>query len=159
MDQTIMNFDKILQFLYGDTTFYFYRISDMNITRSIILSLLSFSFLFLMLITFSYYYERKHLKSFWRFLFDRFNRFTILFIFLLTTIFTFINIDTARVLKNDVLISNYYQSLSDNQKEYLTTNLNDKNTHCSKEALDPKENLYVCMDTLKKIIKRTNSLL
>lgn len=154
-----MNFDKILQFLYGDTTFYFYRISDMNITRSIILSLLSFSFLFLMLITFSYYYERKHLKSFWRFLFDRFNRFTILFIFLLTTIFTFINIDTARVLKNDVLISNYYQSLSDNQKEYLTTNLNDKNTHCSKEALDPKENLYVCMDTLKKIIKRTNSLL
>lgn len=154
-----MNFDKILQFLYGDTALYFYRISDMNITRSIILSLLSFSFLFLMLITFSYYYERKHLKSFWRFLFDRFNRFTILFIFLLTTIFTFINIDTARVLKNDILISNYYQSLSDNQKEYLATNLNDKNMHCSKEALDPKENLYVCMDTLKKMIERTNSLL
>lgn len=153
-----MNFDKILQFLYGDTAFYFYRVSDMNITRSIILSLLSFSFLFLMLITFSYYYERKHLKSFWRFLFDRFNRFTILFIFLLTTIFTFINIDTARVLKNDVLISNYYQSLSDNQKEYLTTNLNDKNTHCSKEALDPKENLYVCMGKLKNIIERANAL-
>ena len=153
-----MNFDKILQFLYGDTAFYFYRVSDMNITRSIILSLLSFSFLFLMLITFSYYYERKHLKSFWRFLFDRFNRFTIIFIFLLTTIFTFINIDTARVLKNDVLISNYYQSLSDNQKEYLTTNLNDKNTHCSKEALDPKENLYVCMGKLKNIIERANAL-
>lgn len=154
-----MNFDKILQLLYGDAAFYFYRISDMNVMRSIILSLLSFSFLFLMLITFSYYYERKHLKTFWWFLFDRFNRFTILFIFLLTTIFTFINIDTARVLKNDVLMSDYYQSLSNNQKEYLTTNLNDKNTHCSKEALDPKENLYVCMDTLKKIIKRTNSLL
>ena len=144
--------------MYGDTALYFYRISDMNIMRSIILSLLSFSFLFLMLITFSYYYERKHLKSFWRFLFDRFNYFTILFIFLLTTIFTFINIDAARVLKNDVLISDYYQSLSNNQKEYLVANLNDRNTHCSKEALDPKENLYVCMGTLKKIIERTNSL-
>ena len=153
-----MNFDKILQLLYGDTALYFYRISDMNITRSIILSLLSFSFLFLMLITFSYYYERKHLKSFWRFLFDRFNRFTILFIFLLTMIFTFINIDTARVLKNDVLISDYYQSLPDNKKEYLVANLNDPNTHCSKEALDPKENLYICMNALKKIIERTNSL-
>ena len=153
-----MNFDKILQFLYGDTAFYFYSISDINITRSIILSLLSFSFLFLMLITFSYYYERKHLKSFWRFLFDRFNRFTILFIFLLTTIFTFINIDTARVLKNDVLMSDYYQSLSDNQKEYLATNLNDKNTHCSKEVLDPKENLYVCIGTLKKMIEKASSL-
>lgn len=153
-----MNFDKILQFLYGDTALHFYRVSDMNVMRSIILSLLSFSFLFLMLITFSYYYERKHLKTFWRFLFDRFNRFTILFIFLLTMIFTFINIDTARVLKNDVLISDYYQSLSDNQKEYLATNLNDKNMHCSKEALDPKENLYVCMDTLKKMIDRISAL-
>lgn len=153
-----MNFDKILQFLYGDTALHFYRVSDINVTRSIILSLLSFSFLFLMLITFSYYYERKHLKSFWRFLFDRFNRFTILFIFLLPTIFTFINIDTARVLKNDVLMSDYYQSLSDNQKEYLATNLNDKNTHCSKEALNPKENLYVCMGKLKNIIERSNAL-
>lgn len=153
-----MNFDKILQFLYGDTALHFYRVSDRNVTRSIILSLLSFSFLFLMLITFSYYYERKHLKSFLRFLFDRFNRFTILFIFLLMTIFTFINIDTARVLKNDVLLSDYYQSLSDNQKEYLATNLNDKNMHCSKEALDPKENLYVCMDTLKKMIDRISAL-
>lgn len=150
-----MNFDKILQFLHGDTALYFYRISDMNITRSIILSLLSFSFLFLMLITFSYYYERKRLKSFWRFLFDRFNRFTILFIFLLTTIFTFINIDTARVSKNDVLISDYYQLLSDNQKEYLATNLNDKNIHCSKEVLDPKENLYICIGALKEMINKT----
>ena len=153
-----MNFDKILQFLYGDTALHFYRVSDINVTRSIILSLLSFSFLFLMLITFSYYYERKHLKSFWRFLFDRFNRFTILFIFLLTAIFTFVNIDTARVLKSDVLLSDYYQSLSNNQKEYLATNLNDKNMHYSKEALDPKENLYVCMNALKKMIDKTGLL-
>lgn len=153
-----MNFDKILQFLYGDTAFYFYRVSDMNITRSIILSLLSFSFLFLMLITFSYYYERKHLKSFWRFLFDRFNRFTILFIFLLTAIFTFVNIDTARVLKSDVLLSDYYQSLSNNQKEYLTSKLNDKDAHCSKEALDPRENLYVCIGALKEMINKIESV-
>lgn len=150
-----MNFDKILQFLYGDTAFYFYRVSDMNITRSIILSLLSFSFLFLMLITFSYYYERKHLKSFWRMMFDRLNRFTILFIFLLTTIFTFINIDTARVLKSDVWASDYYQSLSDNQKEYLTSRLNDKDAHCSKEALDSRENPYVCIGALKEMINKT----
>jgi hypothetical protein len=153
-----MNFDKILQFLYGDTAFYFYRVSDMNITRSIILSLLSFSFLFLMLITFSYYYERKHLKSFWRMMSDRLNRFTILFIFLLTAIFTFININTARVLKSDILASDYYQSLSNNQKEYLTSRLNDKDAHCSKEALDPKENLYVCIGTLKKMIEKASSL-
>lgn len=153
-----MNFDKILQFLYGDTAFYFYRVSDMNITRSIILSLLSFSFLFLMLITFSYYYERKHLKSFWGMMFDRFNRFTILFIFLLTAIFTFINIDTAKVLKSDVLASDYYQSLSDNQKEYLTSRLNDKDAHCSKEALDPRENLYVCIGALKEMINKTESV-
>lgn len=151
-----MSFDKLLQFLYGDTTFYFYRISDMNIIRSIILSLLSFSFLFLLLITFSYYYERKHLKSFWRTMFDRFNRFTILFIFLLTAIFTFVNIDTARVLKSDVLASGYYQSLSDNQKEYLTSKLNDKDAHCSKEALDPRENLYVCIGALKEMINQTD---
>jgi hypothetical protein len=130
----------------------------MNVMRSIILSLLSFSFLFLMLITFSYYYERKHLKTFWRFLFDRFNRFTILFIFLLTMIFTFINIDTARVLKSDVLASYYYQSLSDNQKEYLTSRLNDKDVHCSKEALDPRENLYVCIGALKEMINQTDSV-
>lgn len=153
-----MNFDKILQFLYGDTALYFYHISDMNITRSLILSLLSFSFLFLMLITFSYYYERKHLKSFWRMMFDRFNRFTILFIFLLIIIFTFINIDIARVLKSDVLLSDYYQSLSYHQKEYLTARLNDKNAHCSKEALDPRENLYVCIGTLKEMINKTKSL-
>jgi hypothetical protein len=153
-----MNFDKILQFLYGDTALHFYRVSDMNVMRSIILSLLSFSFLFLMLITFSYYYERKHLKTFWRFLFDRFNRFTILFIFLLTMIFTFINIDTARVLKSDVLASYYYQSLSDNQKEYLTSRLNDKDVHCSKEALDPRENLYVCIGALKEMINQTDSV-
>lgn len=150
-----MNFDKLLQFLYGDTALYFYRISDMNIIRSIILSLLSFSFLFLMLITFSYYYERKHLKSFWRTMFDRLNRFTILFIFLLTAIFTFINIDTARVLKSDVLVSDYYQSLSNNQKEYLTSRLNDKDVHCSKEALDLRENLYVCIGALKEMINET----
>lgn len=153
-----MNFDKILQLLYGDTALYFYRISDMNITRSIILPLLSFSFLFLMLITFSYYYERKHLKSFWGMMFDRFNRFTILFIFLLTAIFTFINIDTAKVLKSDVLASDYYQSLSDNQKEYLTSRLNDKDAHCSKEALDPRENLYVCIGALKEMINKTESV-
>lgn len=153
-----MSFDKLLQFLYGDTAFYFYHISDMNITRSIILSLLSFSFLFLMLITFSYYYERKHLKSFWRMMSDRLNRFTILFIFLLTAIFTFVNIDTARVLKSDVLLSDYYQSLSNNQKEYLTSRLNDKDVHCSKEALDPKENLYVCIGTLKNMIEKASSL-
>ena len=89
---------------------------------------------------------------------DRLNRFTILFIFLLTAIFTFININTARVLKSDILASDYYQSLSNNQKEYLTSRLNDKDAHCSKEALDPKENLYVCIGTLKKMIEKASSL-
>lgn len=153
-----MNFDKILQFLYGDTALYFYRISDMNVVRSALLSFLSFCFLFLMLTTFSYYYERKHLKSFLRFILGRINRFTLLFIFLSTSIFTFINIDTAKVLKNDVLLSDYYQSLSHNQKEYLTARLNDKDAHCSREVLDPKENLYVCIGTLKEMINKTKSL-
>ena len=76
----------------------------------------------------------------------------------MTTIFTFINIDTARVLKNDVLMSDYYQSLSNNQKEYLTSKLNDKDAHCSKEALDPRENLYVCIGALKEMINKIESV-